>query len=153
MNSRIEGQVRIGEGSLVLHSHLEGNLQFGKRNLLIELDSALFDPVGSVTALPIRFPDNIVLQQVMLKFLPQKQPIPLHTSLLTVFGVSDNLILTLNDPSATFLNDPWQQFFSRTGIVAEDLWALDALSENKSLMNAKLFPIGLLGGGRVYFRI
>lgn len=150
MNSRIEGQVRIGEGSLVLHSHLEGNLQFGKRNLLIELDSALFDPVGSVTALPIRFPDNIVLQQVMLKFLPQKQPIPLHTSLLTVFGVSDNLILTLNDPSATFLNDPWQQFFSRTGIVAEDLWALDALSENKSLMNAKLFPVGLLGGESIF---
>ena len=133
---------------MVLHSHLEGSLHFGQRNILIELHSAILEP--SSATYPVVFPDDIVLQEVMLKFLPQKNPAPLHTSLLTVFGTSDNLILNLTDPGASFLNKPWEQFFSRTGIIPDDLWPSDAEPWNRSLLKAKLFPVSLLEGETIF---
>ena len=146
INSRIEGQVSIGEGSMVLHSHLEGSLHFGQRNILIELHSSILEPSSVTSSYPVVFPDDIVLQEVMLKFQPQKNPSPLLTSLLVVFGSSDNLILNLTDPGASFLNKPWEEFFSRTGIKPDDLWTSDAEQWDRSLLKAKLFPVCLLEG-------
>ncbi|KAI6652050.1 L-fucose kinase [Oopsacas minuta] len=146
INSRLEGQVSIGEGSLVLHCHIEGNLQFGKRNILIELEPTIFQPYDNISSYPAVFPDDIMLQQVLLKFLPEKQPTPVCTSLLTVFGIYDNLILPVNDVTATFLNKPWEMFFSRTGIIPDDLWGLDIEADKKFLFKAKLFPVALLEG-------
>ena len=127
---------------MVLHSHLEGSLRFGRRSILIELNSEIFES----SPYPVAFPDDIVLQEAMLKFQPQKSPTPLHTSLLMVFGTSDDLVLNVTNPGASFLNKPWEQFFSRTGIKPDDLWASDADPWNRSLLKAKLFAVSLLEG-------
>ena len=148
INSRIEGQVSIGEGSMILHSHLEGNRYFGKRNILIEVDSTLFESAGSPfgSSSSVVFPDDIVLQQFMVKFSSPKNLNPLSSSVLAAFGTDDNLILSLSEPRATYLNKPWEEFFSRTGVKSGDLWAADAEEGNKTLLKAKLFPVSLLEG-------
>ncbi|XP_031735419.1 L-fucose kinase [Anarrhichthys ocellatus] len=70
----------------------------------------------------------------------------LKLSVYTVTGAQDDLELSSDDSSASFLNQRWSLFFSRTGIQPEELWVR---GEGRSLLEARLFPVLFPRGGAV----
>lgn len=59
----------------------------------------------------------------------------------TVFGLDDDLSESGSPeepPVGTFCNQPWSDFFARTGISESDLWAAKT---PKCAFTARVFPI------------
>lgn len=75
----------------------------------------------------------------------QLDSLNVETSVHIVFGIYDNLTKRFNDdndPTWTIINQSWTEFSRRYGISTDDLWPS---SRNRTLSNAKLFPIFSLG--------
>ncbi|XP_040893545.1 L-fucose kinase isoform X2 [Toxotes jaculatrix] len=70
----------------------------------------------------------------------------LKLNIYTVMGARDDLEVSSDDCIASFLNQRWSLFFSRTGIQPEELWVK---GEQRSLLEARLFPVLHPRGGEV----
>ena len=88
-----------------------------------------------------KIPANMFIQRAFL----QLDSLNDETSVHIVFGINDNLTKRFdddNDSTWTIMNQSWTEFSRRYGISTHDLWSS---SQNRTLSNAKLFPIFSLG--------
>ena len=51
-----------------------------------------------------------------------------HLGIVVVYGVRDNLVMMYDSPGATFCNQPWTEFFQRTGIQPAEIWLPEDVS-------------------------
>ncbi|KAG7231612.1 hypothetical protein INR49_011007 [Caranx melampygus] len=70
----------------------------------------------------------------------------LKLNVYTVTGAQDDLEVSSDDSDASFLNQTWSLFYSRTGIQPEELWVR---GERHSILEARLFPVLHPRGGAV----
>uniref|UniRef100_A0A8C5R8R7 L-fucose kinase n=1 Tax=Leptobrachium leishanense TaxID=445787 RepID=A0A8C5R8R7_9ANUR len=127
VNSYLDGEVQVSPGSVIQNCHLMGPLRVGRGCLLADIDQA--------GALVLRGHE---LSDVILQAHPvQIQNLPLMV--YTMLGTKDQLQDTAG--SATYVNLPWDEFFHRTGICANDLWGLETPSHKRSLLTTPLFPV------------
>ncbi|XP_056272027.1 L-fucose kinase isoform X2 [Pseudoliparis swirei] len=136
INSVLEGDVAVATGAVVQHCHLQGPLKVPSGCLL----SGLQMMTSSQSAGQLRLVDDVIVQ------VHRIQVGELRLSVSTVMGAHDDLELSSDDSSASFLNQGWSFFFSRTGIQPEELWVR---GEGSSLLEARLFPVLLPRGGAV----
>uniref|UniRef100_A0A669DP20 L-fucose kinase n=1 Tax=Oreochromis niloticus TaxID=8128 RepID=A0A669DP20_ORENI len=133
INSVLEGAVAVAAGAVVQHCHLQGPLDVPPGCLLSGLELSTSQ---SVRCLPLR--DLYVLMCRLLlgvyvafqRYL-MSPPLPQISS---------------DDSNASFLNQTWSDFYSRTGIQPEELWVR---GERSSLLEAHLFPVLHPRGGAV----
>ncbi|KAK9516097.1 hypothetical protein VZT92_024055 [Zoarces viviparus] len=135
INSVLEGDVTVRTGAVVQHCHLQGPLEVPSGCLLSGLQLMTSQCVGL-----LELADDIIIQGHRIEVGRLK------LSVYTVTGAQDNLELSSDDSSASFLNQRWSLFFSRTGIQPEELWVR---GEGRSLLEARLFPVLLPRGGAV----
>jgi fucokinase len=83
-----------------------------------------------ITARSLTLSADVVLQQL-----------PVEGGFVTrVYGLDDNPKLLWDDPDATFLGRPWQEWLSGVGVGAEDVWP-DVPMGERTLWNACLYPV------------
>uniref|UniRef100_A0A671TJY6 L-fucose kinase n=1 Tax=Sparus aurata TaxID=8175 RepID=A0A671TJY6_SPAAU len=134
INSVLEGDVSVASGAVVQHCHLQGPLKVPTGCLLSGLEL-----MTSQCIRQLELANNIIIQGHRIELRELK------LNVYTVTGVSSD------DGGASFLNQSWSLFYSRTGIQPEDLWVP---GERRSLLEARLFPVldpregavGLQGG-------
>uniref|UniRef100_A0A8P4KC04 L-fucose kinase n=1 Tax=Dicentrarchus labrax TaxID=13489 RepID=A0A8P4KC04_DICLA len=131
INSVLEGDVAVATGAVVTHCHLQGPLDVPSGCLLSGLES--------VTS-PLELAKDIIIQGHRIELGELKLKV------FTVTGARDELEVSSDDSSASFLNQRWSVFFSRTGIQPEELWVR---GERRSLLEARLFPVLQPRGGAV----
>ncbi|XP_027132126.1 L-fucose kinase isoform X1 [Larimichthys crocea] len=131
INSVLEGDVTVATGAVVQHCHLQGPLLVPSGCFLSGLES--------VTS-QLELSDDIIVQGHRIE-LGQ-----LQLKVYTVTGAHDQLQVSSDDSSASFLNQRWSIFYSRTGIQPEELWVR---GEQRSLLEARLFPVLHPRGGAV----
>ncbi|XP_068452643.1 L-fucose kinase isoform X2 [Clinocottus analis] len=132
INSVLEGEVVVAPGAVVQHCHLQGPLKVPPGCLLSGL--------RMMTSSRLQLVDDVIVQGHRV------QVGELKLSVSTVTGAQDDLEASCDDSSASFLNQRWSFFFSRTGIQPEDLWVR---GEGSSLLEARLFPVLHPQGGAV----
>ncbi|KAM6926054.1 L-fucose kinase [Lycodopsis pacificus] len=135
INSVLEGDVTVRTGAVVQHCHLQGPLEVPSGCLLSGLQLMTSQCVGL-----LELADDIIIQGHRIEVGRLK------LSVYTVTGAQDDLELSSDASSASFLNQRWSLFFSRTGIQPEELWVR---GEGRSLLEARLFPVLLPRGGAV----
>ncbi|XP_075933700.1 LOW QUALITY PROTEIN: L-fucose kinase [Anarhichas minor] len=135
INSVLEGDVTVRTGAVVQHCHLQGPLEVPSGCLLSGIQLMTSQCVGR-----LELADDIIIQGHRIEVGRLK------LSVYTVTGAQDDLELFSDDSSASFLNQRWSLFFSRTGIQPEELWVR---GEGRSLLEARLFPVLLPRGGAV----
>ncbi|XP_068579016.1 L-fucose kinase isoform X2 [Cebidichthys violaceus] len=135
INSVLEGDVTVRTGAVVQHCHLQGPLEVPSGCLLSGLQPMTSQCVGR-----LELANDIIIQGHRIEVGRLK------LSVYTVTGAQDDLELSSDDSSASFLNQRWSLFFSRTGIQPEELWVR---GEGRSLLEARLFPVLLPRGGAV----
>ncbi|KAK9952014.1 hypothetical protein ABG768_017880 [Culter alburnus] len=137
INSVLEGDVRVSAGAVVQHCHLQGPVQVHSGCLLSGLD---LTSSSCIQRLPLS--SDIIVQghRVMLG--------ELKLTVYTSFGAHDNLEVNADDVTASFLNQKWSEFYSRTGIQPLDLWG-PARTESCCLLDARLFPVFMPRSGPV----
>ncbi|CAG5958481.1 unnamed protein product [Menidia menidia] len=133
INSVLEGRVGVASGAVVQHCHLQGPLDVPSGCLLSGLDASAWPCVRRLA-----LSSDIIIQGHRL-LLGQ-----LKLNVYTAMGAHDDL--QASDGGASFLNQNWSIFHSRTGIQPEDLWAR---GEPRSLLEARLFPVLHPRGGAV----
>jgi len=69
------------------------------------------------------------------------QTIPLKNNkyITRIYGVFDNPKNSIEE--GTYLNRPWKYWFKETNIMPEDIWDNSIEATNRTLWNAKLFPV------------
>ncbi|XP_068595496.1 L-fucose kinase [Brachionichthys hirsutus] len=127
INSVLEGDVVIATGSVVQHCHLQGPLEVPSGCLLSGLES-----MTSQCVRQLKLTSDIILLGHRMKLGEMK------LSVYLVMGAHDNLEVSSDESRASFLNQSWSVFFSRTGIQPEELWVK---GEQRSLIDARLFPV------------
>ncbi|XP_068169500.1 L-fucose kinase [Antennarius striatus] len=127
INSVLKGEVVVATGALVQHCHLQGPLEVPSGCMLSGLES-----MTSQCIRQLQLADDIILLSHRIKLGDMK------LSVYLVMGAHDNLEVSSDDSSASFLNQSWSVFFSRTGIQPEELWVK---GEQRSLLDARLFPV------------
>ncbi|KAM3610089.1 uncharacterized protein V6R79_025181 [Siganus canaliculatus] len=135
INSVLEGDVTVATGAAVQHCHLQGPLDVPSGCLLSGL------PLWACPALRrLQLADDIIIQghRILLG--------ELKLNVFTVVGADDPLQASSDDGGASFLNQTWSLFFSRTGIQPEELWCR---GEARCLLEARLFPVFHPRGGAV----
>ncbi|XP_077374005.1 L-fucose kinase isoform X2 [Festucalex cinctus] len=140
VNSVVEGAVTVATGAAVQHCHLQGPLHVPSGCLLSGLEASASPDVARLSLV-----DDIIVQGHRIQLGDLK------LTVFTVMGALDELELCCDDEGATFVNAPWDVFFSRTGIRPEELWAAGA---RRHLLEARLFPalhprggaLGVAGG-------
>ncbi|XP_076588610.1 L-fucose kinase isoform X2 [Chaetodon auriga] len=135
INCVLEGDVTVATGAVVQHCHLQGPLEVPSGCLLSGL--------GLMTSQHIRqlsLADDIIIQGRGIELGELKLKV------YTVTGAQDDLEVSSDDSSASFLNQKWSVFFSRTGIQPEELWVR---GERRCLLEARLFPVLHPRGGAV----
>lgn len=137
INSILEGDVRVLAGAVVQHCHLQGPVQVHSGCLLSGLD---LTSSSCVQRLPLS--SDIIIQghRVMLG--------ELKLTVFTAFGAHDNLEVCTDDVNASFLNQKWSDFYSRTGIQPQYLWGPER-TEPCCLLDARLFPVFMPHSGPV----
>ncbi|XP_071959092.1 L-fucose kinase-like [Antedon mediterranea] len=131
INSVLEGDIRVGLDSVISHCRIKGNMKIGKSSVLYGIDLTDIE-------------DNVILDTGMVF---QRFNIQLggeqtqKTQVYTIMGKMDHLQNPLVKGKLLFCNEPWVMFSNRTGITAEDLWSCDISDYEKTLFNAKLFPV------------
>ncbi|KAL7867613.1 hypothetical protein SRHO_G00089970 [Serrasalmus rhombeus] len=137
INTVLEGSVRVAAGAVVQHCRLQGPIQVQPGCLLSGLD------LNSSTYLQ-RMPltSDIILQGHRVQLGELK------LTVFTVLGAYDSLEALNDEAAGSFLNQTWSQFYSRTGIKPEELWAADS-GLCRSLLDARLFPVFMPKGGPV----
>ncbi|KAK5866758.1 hypothetical protein PBY51_011308 [Eleginops maclovinus] len=133
INSVLEGDVSVVTGAVVQHCHLQGPLVVPSGCLLSGLELMTSQYIRQLV-------DDIILQGHRLELGE------LRLNVFTVTGARDQLEVSCDDSSASFLNQSWSLFFSRTGIQPEELWARGG---RRCLMEARLFPVLSPRGGAV----
>uniref|UniRef100_A0A3Q3XKC6 L-fucose kinase n=1 Tax=Mola mola TaxID=94237 RepID=A0A3Q3XKC6_MOLML len=134
INSILEGDVTLAAGSVVQHCHLQGPLEIASGCLLSGLEL-----MTSQCLRQLELANDIIIQGHCIELGDLKLKV------YTVMGVHDNLEVSSDDGSASFLNQRWSLFYSRTGIP-EELWVR---GEQRSLLEARLFPVLYPRGGDV----
>ncbi|XP_059402510.1 L-fucose kinase-like isoform X2 [Carassius carassius] len=129
INSVLEAEVCVSTGAVVQHCHLQGPVQVHSGCLLSGLD---LTSSSCMQRLPLS--SDIIIQghRVMLG--------ELKLTVYTAFGAHDNLEANTDDVNASFLNQKWSDFYSRTGIQPQYLWGAER-TESCCLLDARLFPV------------
>nr|XP_020471477.1 L-fucose kinase isoform X2 [Monopterus albus] len=127
INSVLEGDVTVAPGAVVQHCHLQGPLEVLSGCLL----SGLELPASSCIR-QLKLANNIIVQGHRIELGELK------LNVYTVMGADDDLEASSDDSGASFLNQRWSLFYSRTGIQLEELWFS---GEQHSLLGARLFPV------------
>ncbi|XP_026094431.1 L-fucose kinase-like [Carassius auratus] len=137
INSMLEGEVCVSTGAVVQHCHLQGPVQVHSGCLLSGLD---LTSSSCMQRLPLS--SDIIIQghRVMLG--------ELMLTVYTAFGAHDNLEACTDDVNASFLNQKWNDFYSRTGIQPQYLWGAER-TESCCLLDARLFPVFMPRSGPV----
>ncbi|XP_026166649.1 L-fucose kinase [Mastacembelus armatus] len=135
INSVMEGDVAVATGAVVQHCHLQGPLDVPSGCFLSGLNVS-----ASPSVRQLKLAADIIIQGHRVELGELK----LHV--FTVTGAQDELEVSSDDPSASFLNQTWSLFYRRTGVQPEDLWFR---GEQRSLLQARLFPMLHPGGGSV----
>ncbi|KAM8751501.1 L-fucose kinase isoform 2-T3 [Acanthopagrus schlegelii] len=127
INSVLEGDVSVASGAVVQHCHLQGPLKVPTGCLLSGLEL-----MTSQCIRQLELANDIIIQGHRIELRELK------LNVYTVTGALDDLEVSSDDTSASFLNQSWSLFYSRTGIQPEDLWVP---GEQRSLLEARLFPV------------
>ncbi|XP_044048231.1 L-fucose kinase [Siniperca chuatsi] len=135
INSVLEGDVAVATGAVVQHCHLQGPLEVPTGCLLSGLES-----LTSQSIRQLELADDIIIQGHRIELGELK------LTVYTVTGAQDDLEVSSDDSNASFLNQRWSLFYSRTGIQPEELWVR---GEQRSLLEARLFPVLHPRGGAV----
>lgn len=137
INSVLEGDVRVSAGAVVQHCHLKGPIQVNSGCLLsgLELTSSSY-----IQRLPLSSDILIQAHRVMLG--------EMKLTVYTAFGAHDGLEASADDVTASFLNQKWSDFYSRTGIQPLYLWGPER-KESGCLLDARLFPVFMPHSGPV----
>uniref|UniRef100_A0A672HET9 L-fucose kinase n=1 Tax=Salarias fasciatus TaxID=181472 RepID=A0A672HET9_SALFA len=136
INSVLEGDVTVATGAVVQHCHLQGPLDVPSGCLLSGLEPSSSRSIGR---LPIG--EDIIIQGHRIELGEMR------LTVYTAAGSHDPLEVSSDDSTASFLNQRWSDFFSRTGIQYDsDLWVR---GEPHSLLEARLFPVLHPRGGIV----
>ncbi|XP_038561064.1 L-fucose kinase [Micropterus salmoides] len=135
INSVLEGDVAVAPGAVVQHCHLQGPLVVPSGCLLSGLEL-----MTSQWIRQLELASDIIIQGHRIE-LGQ-----LKLSVYTVTGAQDDLEVSSEDSSASFLNQRWSLLYSRTGIQPEELWVR---GQQRSLLEARLFPVLHPRGGAV----
>ncbi|KAM4572851.1 L-fucose kinase [Odontesthes bonariensis] len=135
INSVLEGNVGVATGTVVQHCHLQGPLDVPSGCLLSGLDASTSPCIRQLT-----LSSDIIIQGHRI-VLGQ-----LKLNVYTVMGAQDDLQVSSDGSSASFLNQRWSILYSRTGIQPEELWVR---GEQRSLLEARLFPVLHPRGGAV----
>ncbi|XP_013387060.1 L-fucose kinase-like isoform X2 [Lingula anatina] len=135
LNSMIEGHITVAARTTISHCDLKGHITVGKGCVL-----------NNVALTPEEFkknqfsiPDDIVLQGFHIKLSMGKDENRQYV--LVVFGVHDILKIPIWQEKSTFCNRPWYEFLRSSGVTKHDLWPAEKSDNEKSLFNAKLFPV------------
>uniref|UniRef100_A0A8C1XN86 Fucose kinase n=1 Tax=Cyprinus carpio TaxID=7962 RepID=A0A8C1XN86_CYPCA len=131
INSILEGDVRVLAGAVVQHCHLQGPVQVHSGCLLSGLD---LTSSSCVQRLPLS--SDIIIQGHRVRLGELK------LTVFTAFGVCTD------DVNASFLNQKWSDFYSRTGIQPQYLWGPER-TEPCCLLDARLFPVFMPHSGPV----
>ncbi|XP_070686170.1 L-fucose kinase [Pempheris klunzingeri] len=135
INSVLDGDVAVATGAVVQHCHLQGPLEVPSGCLLSGLDL-----MTSQRLRQLELADDIIIQGHRIELGELK------LNVYTAIGAQDDLEVSSDEDSASFLNQRWSLFYSRTGIQPEDLWFR---GEQRSLLEARLFPVLHPRGGAV----
>ncbi|XP_047241855.1 L-fucose kinase [Girardinichthys multiradiatus] len=135
INSVLDGDVAVATRAVVQHCHLQGPLDVPSGCLLSGLDVLM-----SACIRRLALSSDIIIQGHRIELGELK------LNVYTVMGAHDNLQVSFNDSSASFLNQSWSVFFSSLGIQPEELWVR---GEQCSLLEARLFPVLHPRGGTV----
>uniref|UniRef100_A0A3P9H9N0 L-fucose kinase n=1 Tax=Oryzias latipes TaxID=8090 RepID=A0A3P9H9N0_ORYLA len=127
INSIVEGDVAVATGAVVQHCHLQGPLDIPSGCLLSGLEAS-----GSSFIRQLAVGNDIIIQGHRIELGE------LRLTVHTVMGAHDDLQVSCDDSSASFLNQKWSIFFCRTGIQPEELWIKGV---QRSLLDARLFPV------------
>ncbi|KAJ3596769.1 hypothetical protein NHX12_003170 [Muraenolepis orangiensis] len=131
INSVLQGDVTVATASVVQHCHLQGPLSLPVGVLLSGLDLEASSHLGRLA-----LADDIILQGHRIRLGG------LQLTVYSTLGTRDHL----EGYSDTVLNQNWNDFYRRTGIQPEDLWAP---GQGPSLLAARLFPVLQARGGVV----
>uniref|UniRef100_A0A674MS94 Fucose kinase n=1 Tax=Takifugu rubripes TaxID=31033 RepID=A0A674MS94_TAKRU len=136
INSVLDGDVTVATGAVVQHCHLKGPLKVPTGCLLSGLNMMTLQcPLWQLD-----LASDIIIQG---RFIELGE---LKLKVFTVMGAQDDLESSFDDARASFLNQSWNHFCSRTGIQPEELWVK---KEQRSLLEARLFPVFSPKGGAV----
>uniref|UniRef100_H3CAG6 L-fucose kinase n=1 Tax=Tetraodon nigroviridis TaxID=99883 RepID=H3CAG6_TETNG len=135
INSVLEEDVAVATGAVVQHCHLKGPLKVPAGCLLSGLSSA-----ASQCLRQLDLGADIIVQGHHIQLGDLKLRV------YTVMGAQDPLEASFGDRGASFLNQSWSRFCSRTGIQPEEVWLKP---EQRSLLEARLFPVFSPRGGAV----
>ncbi|XP_020504500.3 L-fucose kinase [Labrus bergylta] len=135
INSVLEGDIAVAAGAVVQHCHLQGPLKVRTGCLLSGLESSTSQSIRQLS-----LADDIIIQGHRIELGELK------LNVYTVMGAQDDLQVSSENSSASFLNQTWSSFYSRTGIEPEELWVRE---EQRSLLEARLFPVLHPRGGAV----
>uniref|UniRef100_A0AAQ5YZZ9 L-fucose kinase n=1 Tax=Amphiprion ocellaris TaxID=80972 RepID=A0AAQ5YZZ9_AMPOC len=123
INSVLEGDVTVATGAVVQHCHLQGPLNIPSGCLLSGLELSTSPCIRQLALC-----SDIIIQGHWIELGELK------------------LNVSSDDSDASFLNQEWSLFFSRTGMQPEELWVR---GEERSLLEARLFPVLHPRGGAV----
>ncbi|XP_022083958.1 L-fucose kinase-like [Acanthaster planci] len=132
-NCTLEGHVTIGPKCAISHCHLQGDIDIPKESVLININSDASKALQqhSLSA-------GIFLQAFHVRVGgSQKRACKVYT----VMGRFDSFETPYVKGTSTFCNSPWIVFLTRTGIDREDLWPTNQTDYDRTLFNAKLFPV------------
>ncbi|XP_075884780.1 L-fucose kinase [Nelusetta ayraudi] len=135
INCILEGNVTVAPGAVVQHCHLQGPLEVPAGCLLSGLELTASQRLKQVT-----LASDIIIQGHRIELGDMKLMV------YTVMGAKDDLQISSEESDATFLNQAWSLFHSRTGIQPEELWVR---GKQRSLLEARLFPVLDPKGGAV----
>ncbi|KAM4734310.1 L-fucose kinase [Anableps anableps] len=135
INSVLDGDVAVATRAVVQHCHLQGPLDVPSGCLLSGVDVS-----ASTCIRRLALSSDIIIQRHRIELGELK------LNVYTVMGAHDDLQVSFNDSSASFLNQTWSVFFSSLGIQPEELWVK---GEQCSLLEARLFPVLHPRGGTV----
>ncbi|XP_055365408.1 L-fucose kinase isoform X2 [Betta splendens] len=127
INSVMEGDVAVAMGAVVQHCHLQGPLSVPAGCLLSGLESSASPHVRR-----LNLSDHLIVQGHRIELGRLK------LSVYSAVGADDDLEASWDGANASFLNQRWSLFHSRTGIQPDELWAG---GEKRSLLEARLFPV------------
>ncbi|XP_041853078.1 L-fucose kinase [Melanotaenia boesemani] len=135
INSVLEGNVAVATRAVVQHCYLQGPLDVPSGCLLSGLDSSTSPSIRQLA-----LSSDIIIQGHRIELGELK------LTVYTVVGAHDDLQVSSDGSSASFLHQSWSDFYSRTGIQPEELWVR---GEQRSLLEARLFPVLHPRGGAV----
>ncbi|KAM3869804.1 L-fucose kinase [Diretmus argenteus] len=135
INSVLEGDVAVATGAVVQHCHLQGPLDVPAGCLLSGLEVTSSSHIRQLA-----LANDIIIQRHRIQLGELK------LNVYTVMGAQDDLEVSSDASSASFLNQTWSLFYSRTGIQPEELWLTGG---QRSLLEARLFPVLHPRGGAV----